>query len=107
MTMTNDIFKLLLAGAAGLLLGTFFFGGLWLTVRNLAASRHPAFRIFVSSLLRMAMALAGFYWVSGGHWERLAVCLAGFILARQAVAWLTGERTAQADSKTGRSEHAP
>jgi hypothetical protein len=37
----------------------------------------------------MSIALAGFYFVSGGHWERLLLCLVGFVIARLVVTWLT------------------
>jgi len=33
--------------------------------------------------------LAGFYFVGGGHWERLLLCLLGFVVARLIVTWLT------------------
>ena len=58
--------------AAGLVLGAFFFGGLWWTVRKGVSSKQPALWFFGSMLLRMSIALAGFYFVGGGHWERLA-----------------------------------
>lgn len=38
----------------------------------------------------MSIALTGFYVVSGGHWERLLVCLLGFFLARLILMRLTG-----------------
>ena len=34
----------------GILLGVFFYGGLWLTVRNLATTRHP-FALTLGSLV--------------------------------------------------------
>jgi F1F0 ATPase subunit 2 len=37
----------------------------------------------------MSIALAGFYVVSRGHWERLLLCLVGFVIARLVVMWLT------------------
>jgi hypothetical protein len=37
----------------------------------------------------MSIALAGFYFVSGGQWERLLLCLVGFVIARLVVTWLT------------------
>jgi hypothetical protein len=37
----------------------------------------------------MSIALAGFHLVSGGRWERLLVCLAGFVIARLVVMRLT------------------
>ena len=72
----------MLALVAGVLLGAVFFGGLWWTVRKGVSSKRPALWFFGSLLLRMSIALAGFYFVSGGHWERLLVCLLGFVVAR-------------------------
>ena len=72
-----------------MLLGAIFFGGLWWTVRKGVSSEQPALWFFGSLLLRMSIALAGFYLVSGGHWERLLLCLVGFVMARLVVTWLT------------------
>ena len=44
---------------------------------------------FASLLLRTAVAMLGFYLVARGSLERLVVCLAGFIVARFIVIWLT------------------
>ena len=85
----NEMSLLALALSAGLLLGAIFFGGLWWTVRKGASSEQPAFWFLGSLLLRMSIALAGFYLVSGGHWERLLVCLVGFVIARLVVMRLT------------------
>jgi F1F0 ATPase subunit 2 len=76
----------LLAGAG---LGAIFFGGLWVTIRRGVSSGRPALWFLGSLLLRMSIALAGFYFVSERHWERLVVCVVGFIMARFAVMWLT------------------
>jgi F1F0 ATPase subunit 2 len=73
---------LLFAFMAGLLLGSFFFGGLWWTVRKGLASPHPA-RLFIASYcVRIAVAAVGFYTVSAGLWPRMAACLLGFIIVR-------------------------
>ena len=85
----NETLTLALAWAAGGALGVLFFGGLWWTVRKGVSSQRPALWFFVSLLLRMCIALAGFYLIAGGHWERLLVCLLGFVMARLAVTWLT------------------
>lgn len=77
-----EIAILVLALAAGLLLGAIFFGGLWWTVRKGFSSPQPALWILGSLLLRTGTVLAGFYFVAGGHWERLLVCLLGFVIAR-------------------------
>jgi F1F0 ATPase subunit 2 len=74
---------------AGCLLGVIFFGGLWWTVRHGVSSTRPALWFSASLLLRVAIALAGFYFVGAGHWVWLVLCLLGFSTARAAVTWLT------------------
>jgi F1F0 ATPase subunit 2 len=76
----------LMAGAA---LGVVFYAGLWWTVRRAATFRHPALGVLTSLVLRMGLALGGFYLVSDGDWFRLLLCLAGFVLSRVAVTWCT------------------
>ena len=81
----NDLVPLAMAGVGGLLLGVVFFGGLWLTVNRGAASERPALWFFGSFLLRTSVVICGFYLVSGGQWQRLLICLAGFVVARHIV----------------------
>jgi F1F0 ATPase subunit 2 len=78
---------LILAGSllVGTLLGAFFFGGLWWTVRKSPLSEWSGLLFSGSFLLRMGVAVAGFYFVSRGDWRRLVACLFGFLLARIAV----------------------
>ena len=85
----TKIAGLLTGWLAGGVLGAIFFGGLWWTVRRGLSARQPALWFLGSLLARMSVALAGFYFVSGGHWERLATCLLGFFMARVAVTRLT------------------
>ena len=103
----SEFLPLAPAWAAGLLLGTIFFGGLWWTVRKGVASERPALWFFGSLLLRMSIALAGFYLVSGGHWERLLVCLLGFVMARFIVTRLTGPPVEHHNSPAKEAGHAP
>ena len=51
----NEVLVLATALAAGLLLGAFFFGGLWWTVRRGVSSPRPALWFFGSMLLRMSV----------------------------------------------------
>ena len=74
---------------AGIILGTLFFGGLWLTVKKAVGSNYAALLISVSSLLRTGVVLAGFYFVAEGYWQRLLICVLGFITARFIMMWLT------------------
>ena len=85
----NETLPLILSAVAGVLLGVIFFGGLWWTVRRGAVSPRPAWWFLGSALLRMSIALAGFYLVADNRWQRLAACLIGFILARLVVTRLT------------------
>ncbi len=85
----SDPLTLALTWAFGVLLGAVFFGGLWWTVRKGVASPQPALWFFGSLVVRMSVALAGFYFASGGHWERLLSCLLGFVSASLLVTRLT------------------
>ena len=85
----NDAVFLVLACVTGVLLGAFFFGGLWWTVRKGVSSKQPALWFFGSLLVRMSVTLSSFYLVGRGHWERLLLCLLGFVIARLFVTWMT------------------
>ena len=85
----NEPLTLALAWLAGSALGANFFGGLWWTVRKGVSANQPALWFLGSLLLRMGIALAGFYVVSGGHPDRLLASLVGFVMARPIVTWLT------------------
>lgn len=74
-------------GGAGL--GIVFFAGLWWTVQRLARARRPALLLAGGLLLRMALALGGFYLAARTGWRPLLACLLGFMLARVAVAGWT------------------
>jgi F1F0 ATPase subunit 2 len=85
----NETLTLVLSWAAGALFGTIVFGGLWWTVRKGLSAKQPALWFFGSLVLRLCIALTGFYCVSGGHWERLLLCLLGFVMVRPVVMRLT------------------
>ncbi len=102
----NETLTLVPALVSGVLLGAVFFGGLWWTVRKGFSSKRPAFWFFGSLLLRMSIALAGFYFVSGGHWEPLLVCLLGFMAARLIVTRLTGPPVAPRNTPAKEVGHA-
>lgn len=102
----NEAVILVLAGGAGVLLGLVFFGGLWWTVRRGLSSKRPALWFFGSLLLRTGIALAGFYLIAHSHWERLLVCLPGFVMARVIVTRLTREAEKPV-ALAGEASHAP
>jgi F1F0 ATPase subunit 2 len=74
--------QLCIAVLAGLVLGLFYFGGLWLTVRRITCSTRPALLMLGSFVVRLLVTLCGFYLVMDGSWELLLACLAGFLVVR-------------------------
>ncbi|WP_417387467.1 ATP synthase subunit I [Gimesia sp.] len=81
------LLQLLASLTCGLILGALFFGGLWWTIRNLQKSSHPAFLFLASALVRICLTISGFWFIGvwldeSARWQRLMVCLAGFVLAR-------------------------
>jgi F1F0 ATPase subunit 2 len=88
---------LLVAFVAGLLMGSAYLLALWLSVRRLCRGARPALWLVGSAVLRLATLLAGFYLVMDGQWQRLAACLAGFLLLRVPVTtWLGSAPTRRA-----------
>lgn len=69
----------------GVLLGTIFFSGLWLTVRTAVSTEGSVIWLLISRVLRTALVLSGFYLVSGTGWQSMLVCLVGFIASRPLV----------------------
>jgi len=80
----NVLFSL----AAGVLLGGFFYGGLWLTVRMLLATRHSVLLTICSFWGRTLVTLAGFFFAMNGKWQNAFACLAGFGFGRVVVSAL-------------------
>ena len=64
----NEMVSLALAWAAGVLLGTMFFGGLWWTVHEGVTSKKPGLFYFASLAVRTVIALAEFIGSRGGPW---------------------------------------
>jgi F1F0 ATPase subunit 2 len=93
--------------AAGLTVGAFFFGGLWRTVIHAVSSRRPALWFIGSKLVRMGVALGGFYLVGGGRWERWLLCLLGFVLARLVTWWLTRSSAQSPAPRPPEASYAP
>jgi F1F0 ATPase subunit 2 len=103
----NESLSLASALISGVLLGAMFYGGLWCTVRQGVSSKRAALWFLGSLLLRMGVALAGFYFVSAGHWQRLLLCLLGFVVARLAVTWLTRPPGENQPRQSMEGSHAP
>ena len=103
----NETLALVLAWAAGGLLGAIFFGGLWWTVRKGVSSRRPALWFIGSLLLRTGIVLVGFYVIANGNWQRLLPCLVGFVMAQLVVTRLTRSTRERQIRPTQDASHAP
>lgn len=102
----RDAALLAAVAAAGFLMGVFFFGGLWWTVRKGVASGHAALWFMGSVLVRTSVVLAGFYWVAAPRWERMLACLGGFVLARLAVFFWTRQAGGGPGGPTRETDYA-
>lgn len=102
----NDLLAVVLAFLAGAGLGAIFFGGLWWTIRKGLTSERPALWFTGSMLLRTGIVLGGFYFVSDGQWQRLMICLFGFLMARVAITRLTRPAKAVPSGLAAEVDHA-
>lgn len=78
----SEMLWLALALAGGVALGVVYFGGLWLTVREMQATSMSGLLPVGSFVGRAAVALLGFYILAGGQLTRLLAAFLGFLLAR-------------------------
>lgn len=101
----NDLFHLTTAFAAGVILGAFYFYGLWLTVQRLPSARRPVVMSLSSFFGRLAVLLVGFYFVTAGQWQRLLVCLIGFLAARIVLVRVFGPKEKGDRSGSGVRRH--
>jgi F1F0 ATPase subunit 2 len=104
----GETLGLVLSLAAGILLGAFFFGGLWWTVRHGVSSRNPGLWFIGSTLLRIGMVMTGFYFLlglPGESWQILLASLLGFIITRLVAARLAGSDKSDLDYLERKASH--
>lgn len=85
--MIGEPAPLIFAFFAGAVLGAVYLAGLWIVVRLLPRTNNAGFWLLSSAALRIGLLVAAFYWVAGGRWEELLVCLMGFTIIRYAATW--------------------
>ena len=93
--------------AAGIMLGTMYFAGLWWTVSRGLASANPALWFLGGRLARTGLVLGGFYLAGGGLWRNWLWCLLGFGLARLAVWGVTRAPAPGPAAPRREAGHAP
>ena len=77
-----DVLGIVIAFVVGLVLGAFYFGGLWLTLRRLPGSRSPHTYALLSFFGRTAVVVLVVFLVARESWQRVAACLVGFLIVR-------------------------
>jgi F1F0 ATPase subunit 2 len=82
MKFTSEIFSFVTPFFAGIFAGLFYHIGLWWTVKALPSSPRPTLLSIGSFYIRMGITLCVFYLVMNNSWERLAVCLLGFLVVK-------------------------
>lgn len=66
----------------GVLLGIFYFAGLWWTVRRLGSGGVVAPLFLFSMLFRISVVMVSFYVFLGNDWQKLLLALLGFMVLR-------------------------
>lgn len=74
--------ELMLTFSLGGALGLFHFGGLWFTISRMSRVRKPEIEFVLSFFLRTGLTIAGFFFISGGRWEKILAAMAGFLAVR-------------------------
>ncbi len=88
----NEMLYMLLVLIGGIILGTIFFGGLWLTVKRAMSSKIPGLLFMSSFFFRTGIALIGFYTLASGSWKRMLTCVLGFIVGRLLIKHFTKQK---------------
>lgn len=99
----NNLFFLPITLALGILLGTLYFRGLWMTVQKLPTAESPILLTLGSFFGRLAIAIAGFALVlaiaqENAPWHLLG-CLGAFI-------WVRNRTIEKLQQKSPRRLHA-
>ena len=90
--MSFNIYSLLCL-LIGLGLGLFYFGGLWLTIKNMNQARSPIILTLGSYILRIAAVFFVLIYIARqGKWGNILILLVGFIIARIFLSRMIGKQ---------------
>ncbi|SDY11727.1 ATP synthase subunit I [Nitrosomonas sp. Nm33] len=90
--MTNLILTLMIAFAAGVMLGLLFLLALWHSLQTLSRRSYPVLQMAASMVFRIVLAtVALFATMQFGDWHHLLASVTGFTLVR----WLMTQRLSQ------------
>jgi len=103
--MSNG-WALVLTAAEGVVLAAFFYGGLYLTVTRGLTSKLPALLFTASLILRLSIVIFGFYLFTGGQWQLVISCLAGFTITGIVIRTLSSKTLAANSESIGTTPKA-
>ncbi len=99
------ILKGLACLAAGVAIGCFHFGGLWLTVNRVIDGKSRPMLFFASFVGRSLVTLAAIYFATGGQWVRVLFCVAGMLLSRRFFVAKIGRQREKSKEETAYELH--
>jgi F1F0 ATPase subunit 2 len=84
----------------GIALGLVFFGGLYWSVNQLPRAKNPGLLMMASMLVRMAILLAGLYFVMAGELKNLLAAVVGVMVVKFVmIAWVRKNPAAPTERK--------
>ncbi len=90
--------ELLWPFAAGAIIGAVYFASMRWTVDRLVRARQPMIWLLGGATVRIALVGPLFYLVMAGEWQRMLVCLLGFVAVRMLSTW--GRRNGTTAART-------
>lgn len=103
MTNVSDWIPYVFVFVAGMGIGLFYYGGLWLTLSGLVNSRQPSLLVAGSFIGRLAISLGLFYWIADGRFLRIITAVAAFVIMRLLLTFIIGAKP----PARGAKEHLP
>ncbi len=67
---------------AGVMIGIFYFGGLWLTLNKLTGAKRWVFWLGAGFLVRSSITMTAFWFLAAGDWQRIVALATGFTIVR-------------------------
>jgi len=91
---------------SGVMLGLFFYSGLWWTTQKVIGDAWSPHWLLASFLLRTFVVMSGFYLIAVPDWLNLLLCLSGFLIARLLVSCVLRLSASEiSDHRQTRSHH--
>ena len=104
--MVNQILSSSFVLFTGVMLGLFFYSGLWWTTRKVIVNARSPLLLLGSFVLRAFVVMSGFYLIAAHDWKNLLICLSGFLIARLLVSCvLRLTKSDMTDNRQIRSHH--